>query len=374
MSEPIRVLQVLGVLNRGGAESMIMNLYRKVDKAQVQFDFVVHTEKECAFDDEVRALGGRIFAAPRYNGKNHFSYEKWWRKFFSEHPEYKVVHGHIYTTASIYLKIAKSFGCITIAHSHSTSYSKGIRGIAERITQRPLRNIAHWLFSCSNLAGWWLYGKGCEKRCNYMVLNNAIDTEKYYLSDEEVRTVREELGLGSAFVVGHLGRFSYPKNHEFLVDIFEKVKNFVPDAKLLLIGGGEKQQEIEEKVKALGLEKNVVFTGVRADVERMLSAMDCFVFPSRYEGLPVSVVEAQAAGLPCFISDRITEEVCLTNAVKRLSIDESAEVWCEKILEKRDSFARKDMKQEIVDSGFDINTTSRWLTEFYIKENGKAKR
>ena len=374
MSEPIRVLQVFARMNRGGAESMLMNLYRNIDRTKVQFDFVVHTDEECAFDQEIRALGGRIFSVPRYNGKNHFGYVKAWKTFFKEHPEYKIVHGHIYSVASIYLKIAKQFGCTTVVHSHSTSDDKKLAGVAKKILQYPLRHRVEWLFACSDKAGEWLYGTNCTKRKNYVLLKNAVDTE-LYKPDKAVREkLRNELGIADNFVIGHVGRFNIPKNHAFLIDVFKSVYDENKNARLLLVGDGNLRAEIEEKINALGLKDAVIMAGVRTNVNEFLQAMDCFVFPSLFEGLPVTVIEAQSAGLRCFISDTITDEVCVTELVRQLPINSGTESWKKELLGiASGEYEQRDVLKDIVDAGYDIHTTSRWLEDFYIQKCGKGE-
>ncbi len=368
MAEPKRILQVLGRLNRGGAENMVMNLYRAVDREKVQFDFIIHTDKHCDFTDEVLSLGGRIYSAPRYNVKNHFAYKKWWNKFFSEHPEYKVIHGHMYSIASIYLKIAKKYGLMTISHSHSSSAKSGIAGKVRLLTQRPLRNIPDWLFACSGLAGEWLYGKDVKKRENYVLLQNAIDTDKYVYNSETEKEVRTEFNLGEKFVVGHVGRIFAPKNHRYLLQVFGEIKKQKPDAHLMIVGTGPMEDKVKGWVKEFGIEDSVTMTGVRSDVNCVMQSFNCFVFPSLYEGLPVTVVEAQTASLPCFVSDTVTDEVCLTELVTMLSIEKAPKEWADIILEKTASFNRTDTKQLIIDAGYDIATTAEWLQEFYLKE------
>jgi len=370
MAEPMRVLQVLGRLNRGGAESMIMNLFRNVDREKVQFDFVIHTDKHCDFTDEVLSLGGRIYSAPRYNVKNHLVYKKWWNNFFREHPEYKVIHGHMYSIASIYLKIAKKYGLVTISHSHTSSQKAGFNGVVKRIIQAPLKNIPDWLFACSDNAGRWLYGENIGKRKNYILLKNAIETENYVYSTDVSKKIRNEFNIEDKFVMGHIGRMFPAKNHPYILEVFKVFHQKNLNSVLLLVGDGPSRKEIEERAEALGIKDKVIFTGVRGDVNEILQAMDCFVFPSFYEGLPVTVIEAQAASLPCFISDTITEEVCVTDLVTRHSIKDNPKIWVDKIQERTSSFKRVDKTKEIIDSGYDIKATSKWLQNFYIEKAG----
>ena len=347
---------------------MVMNLYRAVDREKIQFDFVIHTDKHCDFTDEVLSLGGRIFSAPRYNVRNHFAYKKWWNKFFSEHPEYKVIHGHMFTIASIYLKIANKYGLVTISHCHSSSGKRGMKGFAKSVLRRSVKSTAKWLFTCSDKGGKWLYGKDVTKRKNYILLTNAIDTDKYVYDENLEKEVREEFNLGEKFVVGHVGRIFAPKNHKYLLEVFKEILKEKPDAHLMIVGTGPMEEEVKGWIKDMGLEDSVTMTGVRSDVNRIMQAFDCFVFPSLYEGLPVTVVEAQTASLPCFVSDTVTDEVCLTELVKMLSIEKAPSEWAKEIIKKTDGFKKYNTKQKIVDAGYDIASTASWLQEFYLKE------
>ncbi len=364
----MRVLQVFGRMNRGGAESIIMDLYRNIDRSKIQFDFIVHTEEECVYDKEIRALGGNIYSVPRYSGKNHFSYVKAWEKFFEDHPEYNIIHGHIHSIASVYLNIAKKYGLTTICHSHTATEPSGVIGFIKMVYQRPLRNCAHWLFACSDVAGQWLYGLDCDKRDNYFVLKNAIDTEKYVYNCDVRNKVRKELGLTGKFVLGHVGRFIEAKNHMYLIDIFKYYHKNNPESVLLLVGDGELRGKIEKKIADEKLQESVVMTGVRSDVNELLQAMDCFVFPSIIEGLPVSVVEAQTTGLRCVVSNEVTSEVIITDLVEKMPINIDAAFWSEKIQKIPQDYERSGYIQEIVDAGYDIKSTASWLQDFYLNK------
>lgn len=361
----IRVLQVLNSMGCGGAENMIMNLYRKIDKTKVQFDFLVHTEKKCFFDDEILQLGGNIYKVPYFNGMNLIEYERALDSFFSKHPEIKIVHGHLGSCANIYLRIAKKYGIYTIAHSHNTNPKKiTLKNMAYRLFNLQTRKVADFFFGCSEAAGRDRFGEKIFKSEKFLTLNNAIETDAYKFDEKERDRIRAELGIKDKFVVGHVGRFSEQKNHNYLLDIFKCISDKKEDAVLMLVGGGSLEPKIRKKVEMLGLKDKVIFTGVRSDVNLLLQAMDCFVFPSFFEGLPVTIVEAQAAGLSCFISDTITKEVCISDLVKMLSINADPEIWSRAVLECIPE--RSSIKDEIIKAGYDINATTAWLTEFYI--------
>lgn len=366
MDQQIRILHVIGQMNRGGAESMIMNIYRKIDRIKIQFDFVVHTDSICDFDDEIKSLGGKIYNCPRFTGTNIVSYIKFWNEFFKEHKEYKIIHGHIGSSASIYLEIAKKNGLFTIAHSHSGGFDTGIKGSMYRLFSYPTRFIADYFFACSESAGISRYGKRVvNNKTIFSVLKNAIDVNQYAFSEEIRYKKRKELDLENKFVIGHVGRFDKAKNQEYLVEIFKLIVKKNENAILILIGDGELKSHIFEKVKNYGLGDRVIFTGVRSDVNELLQAMDVFVFPSIYEGLPVTVIEAQAAGLPCLISDTITNEVCITALVQQLSIKQGIISWGEKI-ELLNGKIRSSFIDDIKQYGYDINTSVVNLEKFYF--------
>lgn len=367
MSEPLRVLQVFARMDRGGAETMIMNLYRHIDRSEVQFDFVVHTNDHCSFDDEIKELGGKIFRIPAYRGRNHLRYKKSWEAFFKKHQEYKVIHGHMRSTASIYLKIAKKYGLVTIAHSHNTSSGIGLTASIKNTLQYPIRYIGDYLFACSQTAGIWLFGKKACKKENFYLLNNAIDTNKFIFNEKLRREKREEFQIQDKFVIGHIGRFHYQKNHEFLIDIFKAIHDKDSNSVLMLVGDGELRKKMENKVAALGLTDSVIFTGLRHDIPELLQAMDVILFPSLYEGLPVTIVEAQASGIKCIISDTITREVvCDENLVRFMSLKSHVNDWADRVLEYANGYTRGNGYGQIVKGGYDIQQTSALLQNFYL--------
>lgn len=368
MSEPIRVLQVFAQMNRGGAETMIMNLYRNIDRTKVQFDFIVHTNEKCAFDDEIMSLGGHIYRVPRYTGKNHFQYKKAWQEFFKKHPEYKIIHGHVRSTASIYLKIAKKYGLTTIAHSHNTSSGTGFSAAVKNLMQYPIRYTADHLFACSMSAGKWLFGEKALKKENFHILKNAIDTKKFIFNKSIRAEKRQELQVGNRFLIGHVGRFHPQKNHDFLVNVFKEIHDRNKNAVLLLVGDGELRESIKNKVDDLGLTDNVIFTGVRSDVPELFQAMDVFLFPSNYEGLGIVVVEAQAAGLPCVVADTIPVEAFISDLVTELSLTQSKIDWAMSVLEhvNEKEYERPNTMNLIKNKGYDILDTSKKIEQFYL--------
>lgn len=359
-----RILHVFGALNRGGAETMIMNIYRNIDRSKVQFDFIVHTEEKCDYDEEIKNLGGRIYRVSKYTGRNHFKYKKEWYDFFKQHREYKIIHGHVRSTASIYLSIAKKYKLKTISHSHNTSSGTGISAVAKNILQYRIRYFVDYMFACSNESGVWLFGKEACKKKNFFILKNAIETEKYIYNEETRHKVRKELDLKDKFVIGHIGRFHPQKNHDFLIDVFKEMCKRDSEIVLILIGNGELKNQIEKKVSELGLNLKVIFMGIRSDIEKLVQAMDIVIFPSLYEGLPVTLIEVQAAGLPCIVSDRITKSVKITDTIKYLSLDQSKEEWAQKALKYKKNTMRKNMYEEIVKAGYDIKSTSEWYQKF----------
>lgn len=368
MEKPIRILQVIGKMDRAGAETMIMNLYRTIDRSKIQFDFMVHSSEKGDYDEEILALGGIIYHVPYFNGANYFEYTQKWKEFFRSHSEHKIVHGHIGSSAAIYLKIAKKFGKYTIAHSHALNSTIFSERIKYGIISYPTRYIADYFLACSLLAGKDRFGEKVIKGDYFSVLKNAIQSDKFSYSEEIKQRKLQELGLEGKFVIGHIGRLSLPKNHNFLIDIFKEVSQRESNAVLILIGVGPLENELKKKVLNLHLQEKVIFLGLRDDISELLQAMDVFVFPSLWEGLGVAVVEAQATGIPCVISDVIPEEVDINaNLVQMLSLDKPASAWADKISEVKIS-NRHSKQLEVVESGYDIMSTANWLQDFYLKK------
>lgn len=359
---PIRVLQVVTHMERGGLESMLMNYYRHIDRERVQFDFLVHRQEQAAFDDEIESLGGRIYRLPRLVPWSK-SYLSALNRFFAEHPEYKVVHVHQDCLSSVILKVAAQHNVpVRVAHGHSANQDKNLKYPIKLWYKRFIPKYATNLFACGKDAGDWMFGGA-----SYQIINNAIDVAAYTYDPTKRQEMRRQLRLKDELTIGHVGRFNQPKNHPFLLDIFAALLRREPNAVLLLVGDGEDMPKIQVKAQTLGIAENVRFLGIRSDVADLMQTMDVFVFPSLYEGLPVTMVEAQAAGLPCIISDKVPPECIITEGlVDILPLSAGAETWSEKFLEKRDT-PRTDRRAEIAAHGFDITTEAVKLQEFYLE-------
>lgn len=371
MTKPIHILHVLGGLDAGGAESFVMNLYRSIDRTKVQFDFIKHVSQKCMFEDEILSLGGKIFICPRYTGKNHFKYCKWWNEFFFNHPEYKIIHGHVRSTSAIYLLIAKKHGLITIIHSHSTSNGKGTMGMLKTVMQYPTRYIADYLFACSEKAGKWMYGQYVSQKLNYKIVPNGIDLARFEFKLQKRKQIRQYLGIqDNEMVIGHVGRFTAAKNHEFLIRVFQAYREKHAYAKLLLVGEGELLESIKSKCRELNILENVIFTGNRSDTENFYQAMDVMAFPSLWEGLGIVLIEAQANNLPCFVSKTIPKEAIITDSVKTLSLHE-IRPWVKEIenLKKCDRSAPMNMGLQ----KYNMKTISRKMQKFYLEKCMKGK-
>ncbi len=364
-NEPIRILHVFGEMNRGGAETLIMNIYRNIDREKIQFDFVVHTDKKCAYDDEIVSLGGKIHRVPKYRGKNHFEYVREWKKFIDNHSEYKIMHSHIITTAIFYLGYAKKRGMTTIVHSHSISSGKGMANKVKDIFQIPLKwsNKLDYRFACSKTSGKWLFG---DKQ--FKIINNAIDSEKFAFSVKVRDEIRTKLNISDEFVVGNVARFHPLKNHLFLLDIFSEIAKSKPNAILLLLGDGDFREQIEIKINELNLTNNVKILGAVENVNDYLMAADLFLFPSLSEGLGVVLIEAQATGLECLTSDKVVPiEAKVTDLLEYVPLEKSAKIWAEKCLGHATGYERKNMTDIIVANGYDIKTVTEELEKFYLQ-------
>ncbi len=364
----LRVLQVIGVMDRGGAETMVMNLYRAIDRSKLQFDFLVHEQREGDYDDEIRQLGGRLFRLPRFTGFNAAKYHKLMRNFFTEHPEYRVVHGHIGSCAPIYLSEAKRIGAYTIAHSHAQNFERGFAGLAFRAAARPVRGVADYFMACSREAGLDRFGASIVSGDRFSIVPNGIAATCYLCDQVSHESAKAALGLAGCPVVCHTGRLIPVKNHAFLLDVFARVHACIPQAVLVCAGRGELEEQLKARVDELGLADSVRFLGVVDNVPEVLRAADAFVFPSVKEGLPLAVVEAQAAGLPTTVSTGVPDLALVSDRVRRVSLDEGADAWAAVVLEdlnRAASFPRTDAVEQVRKHGFDIADTAVSISGFY---------
>lgn len=364
----LRVLQVIGAMDRGGAETLIMNLYRVIDRERVQFDFLVHEERECDYDAEILALGGRIFRLPRFTGANYLAYKKAVRAFFDAHPDYSVVHGHIGSCAAIYLAEAKRHGAFTVVHSHAQNYTPGLAGLAFNMMQAPVKKTADFFIGCSMEAGLDRFGQGIVNGPRFAILNNGIDLTAYECDEAACAAAKETFGVAGVPVFGQVGRLSFEKNHEFTFQVFAQVKQQLPDAVLLCAGRGPLDEELKAKAEAMGLGESVRFLGAIGNVPELLKALDVFLFPSIKEGLPLSMVEAQAAGLPCVMSTGVPDLAIVTEGqVRHLNLDEGVDAWADAACDcyAQAQRGRTDSCEQVRAAGFDIRDSAQKLINLY---------
>lgn len=322
----IRVLQVIGAMDRAGAETMIMNYYRHINRGAVQFDFLVHTDRPCDYDDEIEALGGQIYHIPRFTGLNYSSYRNACHDFFEAHPEIDIVHGHIESSASIHLPEAHKTGKTTVCHAHQSKGPLSPFEIAFRLATARNKHSADYYMACSEQAGIDRFGKNVVESDRFQVLRNAISLEDYTFDPISRQQIRSSLELGDDPVFGHVGRFSEAKNHPFLIEVFAQIKNRLPSAKLLLLGRGENEEKIRKLANDKGLNDAILFLGVRKDVNQVMNAFDAFLFPSLWEGLGVVAIEAQANSLPCLVSTVVPDDVMILPTTEKLPLHD-VEAW-----------------------------------------------
>ena len=355
-----RVLQVVTDMNLGGIEALIMNYYRKMSRNDVQFDFLMHRAKPSFFDEEILSLGGRIYRLPPIYPQTFLKYRQELNRFFKEH-SYRVVHAHNNAYSMFVLREAQRHGVpVRIASSHCAFPKLGlIQQVTYNYCRSKINRYCTKRFACSIPAGQWLYSGE-----TFDILSNAIDAEHFFFSQQRRESCRSQMGIEDNFVIAHVGRFTYPKNHSFLLDTFAKVLERESRSKLMLIGDGELRRELEKKATQLLPKEAVIFLGIRDDVPALLQAADVFVFPSHFEGLPVTLIEAQAAGLPCIKSENVTDEAVVTDLVTSLPLGDP-KMWAEAILKTRGT-PRRDQTRAIIDSGYDIHTAVKKLEYFYL--------
>lgn len=360
----IRVAQIVGKMNSGGVESVVLNYYKNIDREKVQFDFIVDEDSTHIPREVIENLGGRIYIVPPY--QHLFSYMTSLIKLFKQN-KYKVVHSHINSLSIFPLCAAKiSKIKIRIAHSHSSAGNNELKRNIIKYILRPFSKIFPTNFlACSEFAGTWLFGKNFMNKNKVKILNNAIDTSKFSYNLEIRNKIREHEKLEDKFVVGHVGRFVNQKNHSFLLKIFYEIHKADENSVLMLLGDGPLRESIKEEARDLGLENSVRFLGIKENVNEYMQAMDVFLLPSFYEGLPVVGVEAQTAGLRCIFSTNVTKEAKLTDNVEYLDLDDGEKVWAEVALKSK-NFDRKNTASIIIKKGFDIKYEAKKLEDYYL--------
>lgn len=360
----MKVLHVLGGMGRGGAPSFVINNMMKMDSDLIVFDFLVRKDN-CAFSREIKAQGGKVFTVsefPRHIIKNYIET----RNFFKSHVgEYDIVH--IHANALLYILpiwLAKKYWkCKIIIHSHNTTSNLRWVSWIHFINQLLFLRPEYVRLACSQEAGKWMFGKRA-----FQIINNAVDAKRFQYSEMSRKRIREELMVEKdCTIVGNIGRIEAAKNHDFMIDVFSKYLQYDSNTVLVLVGEGSLKDSICKKISKCGLDNRVIWTGVRSDAPDLYSAFDIFLMPSFFEGLPFTLIEAQASGLKCVISGNITREVDLTDLIIRHNLNDSIEEWAKSMLGKKTSKKREDYVSDICEKQYDIYTTSKILENIYLE-------
>ena len=371
MKETIRVLHVIGSMNLAGAETFIMNVYRKINRNNVQFDFIVH--KDGKYDDEIKSLGGKIYKIEPLNKCGYWKYCKQLEKIIKEN-DYKIIHSHINESSGLVLKIAKKCDVpVRISHSHSTgNHSNLIYKIFKIYLRGKINKYATHLFACSKEAAIWLFRKDADRA---IIVKNGIDINKFTFSLNNRNEKRKEFEIqDSTILLGNIGRITHVKNQEFLIEIFEEFNKSINDSKLIIVGEGELKEKLKNITKEKNIDDKVIFTGARKDISQLINAFDIFVFPSLYEGLGIALLEAQCNGLLCFASDTVPRAAKVSQNLNFISLKKNSKFWADSIQKiYKKNFKRKDESQKLREAGYDIEEVAERLEKFYIN-GGKNEK
>ena len=362
---PIRIAQIMGKMVGGGVEATMMNYYRNINRDVIQFDFICDEDSTYIPYKEIEELGGRVILIPPY--QKILKYHNSLKNVLKE-GKYQIVHSHINTLSVFSLWAAKSAGVpIRIAHSHSTTNKKEWTKNIIKLLLRPLNKIfSNYYMACSEVAGRWMFGDVNYEKGKVFVLNNAIDIEKFSYNARDRKKVRRELNINNnSIVIGHVGRFTFSKNQEFIIKIFKKIHEYNENSKLLLIGDGSLKESLEKSTIELNLKSDVIFLGQRDDIFRYYNAMDVFLLPSLYEGLGMVAIEAQVNKLPCLVSENVPKATKISNGIKYIGLDKNDDYWSKEIIEIL------KMKREITHNKkincYDIKKEASKLEKQYLK-------
>ena len=358
--EPVRVLHIVGSMHPGGIQNFIMNLYENIDRTRVQFDVILHEQTEGDYCDRIRELGGKVYKLPRMTAKP-IANLRGIRKIVRE-GKYNIVIRHTpNAVVAPQLVAAKRGGakCV-ILHSHSTNNPGKIR---HRLGRFWIRHMRIERFACSEEAGRWMFGNS-----EFPVVRNAIDTERFAFSVQKRETTRRELGIEDSLLFGHIGNFAAVKNHTFLMQVFHEMAGIREDIRLICVGDGDLRVSVERQAAELGIADRVIFTGIRRDTDCIMCAMDMMIFPSVYEGIPLTLIEAQTEGLPMVISDTIHPGARVTDdLIHCMSIQQSPKAWAQEILAIADQKKeRRSYAEEVGRSGYNISEIAGWYEEYFM--------
>lgn len=359
-----RLLCILANMNAGGAETFLMKIYRQVDRTRYQMDFCINAKDKCFYEDEINALGGRIYRIPS-KSENTMAFKKQLGAVVRDNGYDHVLRITSSAAGFMDLKIAKGAGAaVCCARSSNSSDGNTLKSrLVHRLGRLLYNRYVDVKIAPSDLAAAYTFGKRAYRNGDVHILHNAVDLNVFRYDPAARKRIRSALGItDDVTLVGHIGRFNTQKNHEFLLDIYDAIHKKNSSAKLMLVGNGTLENEIRAKVDRLGLNDSVIFTGVRNDVPELLSAMDVFVFPSFYEGMPNTVIEAQATGLPCVIADTITREADITGLVSYLSLSQSADAWALAALDRVNA-ERQDTGKLFRDRKYDIESVASQFTQ-----------
>lgn len=360
----IRVLHFIPAFNMGGMESLVMSLYRNIDRQKVQFDFLVETKNNLNVFDEIKSMGGNIYRITDVNKYNPISYISKIANFFKENGEkFNILHCHNYERGPVISYYAKKYGINhRIFHAHTNSMDDVRFRQLKRILMRVNNFLSTDFLASSKESGDFYFSKDKKK---FIVFKNSIDVNSFTFNKEIRIKLKKELNLSDEFVIGHTGRFTYAKNHSRIIEIFKILNKKVPNSKLLLIGDGPLREELESLVDKYSLSSSVIMTGTKDNINDYLQVMDVFLLPSFFEGFCISLLEAQASGLPCIVSKNIPKEVELTNLVEKLDLEDNNDLWVAKIEDKQ-SFLRINHSSSIITNGYDTKENAKKLQKFYF--------
>ena len=373
----VKVLQFVYKMQLAGAETLLMQIYRAIDRNKVQFDFVTHTDETGNYDNEIRDLGGKIFHMPVLPRENFLLYVAALRKIVLQNGPYVCVHSHLLFLNGLVLEVARSIDVpLRVSHAHSTNDGKGNsvdRLVYRWLMRHKIRKFATHMFAASRPAGEWVYGRNCWQDSRSQLLPNAIDLRPFKALSENKLDLRKELGLPTnKMLVGHVGRLIRTKNHQKILAVFNHIVKLQPSAHLILVGEGPLEAEIHALINLLGLQAQVSMLGVRNDIPKLLGALDLFLFPSFYEGLGIVLIEAQAAGVPCIVSNTVPSEGDLgLGLVKFLPLSAGCDVWSRVALKsiKSPRMSWSIREQGLRQNHYDILELAPKMQEFYCGES-----